>query len=305
MNIKERVKKFFRNIANTYDAIKTVNKKISEDFKDLFQYNMHSIDNIVYQSNGIVGLCDDVSYAGKTNFNKINTIREDFNKLENILFTGSSNYISPFSRQKNSINDSGVNLASSVDVISSQDAVEKIATSSRLKSAFISTIVGIGTMNYTYDYLRGKVINSQKSVLSPEKFNDVIKLKNKYFWKTDSQLQDIVQKETHINVNDFYSLIKDAMDLKLNNSAYSGIARINYDSRIASQDMKKDFIRAYYSSNKTLKDISIDFEKKYGMYISTSTISNNARKYFSVQGLDFRNRKEVKNYYSTHNLSIV
>jgi hypothetical protein len=73
--------------------------------------------------------------------------------------------------------------------------------------------------------------------------------------------------------------------------------RINYDSRIAPTDMKEEIVRSYATSNKTLKELSKDLELKYGMHISVSTISVNARKYLSNQGLDFKNRREAKKYY--------
>ncbi|MGV8171794.1 MAG: hypothetical protein ACP5OA_03830 [Candidatus Woesearchaeota archaeon] len=134
-------------------------------------------------------------------------------------------------------------------------------------------------------------------VPDPEKLSQIIDIKNKYFWKNNTQLQDILKTEADISIPDISSLIKDAMVLKINNPKYSSIARINYDSRIASQDMKNEFIRAYTSSEKTLKEISKDFEKKYGMHISVSTISRNARNYLGAQGLEFKNRREAKRYY--------
>jgi len=131
----------------------------------------------------------------------------------------------------------------------------------------------------------------------PDKLSQMINIKNKYFWKNNIQLQDMIKTETDIAVPDISSLIRDAMRLKVDDPKYSGIARINYDSNIASQDMKEEFIRAYTSSDKTLKQVSLEFEKKYGMHISVSTISNNARKYLSSKGLEFKNRREAKKYY--------
>lgn len=138
---------------------------------------------------------------------------------------------------------------------------------------------------------------------TPERLSKIIELKNKYFWKTSSQLQDIIQKETNVSVNDISLLFKDAMELKVNDPKYSAIARINYDSNIASDVMKEDFICGYTSREMTLKQISQEFEKKYGMHISVSTISRKARNYLRSQGLDFKNRKEAKKYYEVANAS--
>jgi hypothetical protein len=282
MTFKNLFKDFINVIVDKYNSIKTANQQISTDFKDLFQHNANSLDKLVYQSSGVVGLCDDIVDNGRTTFDKIYNIRKSISKLEDIIFN-----------RKNS------------NVYSSSDFAV-LTRPSKLKSLFISTIVGVGTMNYAYNTLRssGDVevsdgIDIQKNyVYSPETLSSIIELKNKYFWKTDSQLRDVVQRETNHVVNNFNSLIKDAMKLKITNQEYSSIARINYDSQISSQDMKQDFIRAYYSSDKTLKELSKDFEKKHGMYISASTISVNARKYFSSRGLDFKNRREAKLYYS-------
>jgi hypothetical protein len=53
-------------------------------------------------------------------------------------------------------------------------------------------------------------------------------------------------------------------------------------------------INAYSSSDKSLKEISADLEKKYGMGVSVSTISRNARKYLKDKGYGCRNRKEAR-----------
>jgi len=150
--------------------------------------------------------------------------------------------------------------------------------------------------------IRSDLNNLEDAVLNksfaPEKLSQIINIKNKYFWKNNMQLQDIIKKEIDVNVPDISSLIRDAMALKVNSPKYFGIARINYDSGIASQDMKEEFIHAYTSSEKTLKEVSQEFEKKYGMHISSSTISKNARKYLRSKGLEFKNRKEAKRYYA-------
>ena len=137
-----------------------------------------------------------------------------------------------------------------------------------------------------------------KNYYKPENLSKIIELKNKYFWKNDMQLYDIIRKETKTDIPDVSKIIRDAMKLKVSDPRYSGISRINYDSGIASQDMKDYFVQAYTSSDKTLKKISQEFEKKYGMHISISTISNNARKYLRSHGLEFKNRREARKYYA-------
>jgi len=88
------------------------------------------------------------------------------------------------------------------------------------------------------------------------------------------------------------------MQLKVSNTKYTNINQINFDSNIASQDMKKEIINLYLYSNNSLKYLSYFLEKKYGMHIASSTLSVNARKYLSIEKMIFKNRKEAKEYYS-------
>ncbi|MGV8141691.1 MAG: hypothetical protein ACP5NW_04605 [Candidatus Woesearchaeota archaeon] len=135
------------------------------------------------------------------------------------------------------------------------------------------------------------------SILDPERLSGIITLKNAYFWKSGQQLQDIIKEKTGIVVTDVNSLIREAMVLKVNNPRYHGITSIYYDSNIASSEMKEEFIHAYVSSDKTLKEISVDLEKRYGMHISASTISVHARKHFENKGVYLKNRREAKKRY--------
>ena len=62
-----------------------------------------------------------------------------------------------------------------------------------------------------------------------------------------------------------------------------------YDSNIAPKDMKQEMVEAYQNSEKSLKAIAIELSDKYGMNISSSTISK-----YSRQELNVKNRKEAK-----------
>ena len=232
MTIKSFWKRCMNDLEVKYDFIKKAGNIIADDFRELFQYTSKYLDKIIYQSNGLVGLYNDIAYSGKTSYYKLHKIRNDFSEIENILFS-----------RKNTADSS---------------------VSSR----------------YDYDTL-----------------NKIIDIKNKYFRKHDTELNDLKTEEIGIKVTNIESIINNAMTLKVNNPSYSALNRINYDSRIASQKMKDEFITAYSSYEKTLKELSVDLEKKYGMYISSSTISRHARKHLSSKGLEFKNRREAKKYH--------
>ncbi len=228
MSLTERMKTFIHRWQQKYFEIKKLNQKFANDFEGLFQYGALSFDKLVYQSNGVVGICSDFAKYKTDLPNKLSFIRENIRTLDDII------------RPK---------------------------------------------------YYSGR------NIPSPEKLNQIIELKNKYFWKDSNQLQDLVQKETNMRINNIGDILKESMSLKVNNSKYANLARINYDSRIAPTHMKNEIIRSYTTSNKTLKELSRELELKYGMYVSTSTISVNARKYLCDQGLDFKNRRQAKKYY--------
>jgi hypothetical protein len=231
--LKERIKSWLCNLREKYSEIKEVRYKLASDFKELFQYGATSLDKLVYQSNGIVGICSDFNEYKNSLPHKFSNIHEDFKTLEIVVLKKHSN----------------------------------------------------------------------KTTYTPENLNKIIELKNKYFWKDCTQLQNIIKTETNIKFNNIESLLTETMSLKVNNPQYKNISRINYDSRIASSDMKKDITNLYTQSNKTLKELSKELELKYGMYVSASTISINARKYLSNQGLDFKNRREAKKYYTNFSTS--
>jgi len=224
----ERMKIFANRWQKKYEEIKQVRVKFANDFKELFQYGALSFDKLVYQSNGVVGICSDFANYKNDLPKKLSFIRENIRTLDDII--------------------------------------------------------------------RPKYY-SKTNIPSLEKLNQIIGLKNKYFWKDYTQLQDIVQKETNIRVNNLDSLLKESMSLKANNPNYTNLSRIDYDSRIAPSDMKDEIIKSYTTSNKTLKELSYELESKYGMCVSASTISVNARKYLCSQGLDFKNRREAKKHY--------
>jgi hypothetical protein len=94
------------------------------------------------------------------------------------------------------------------------------------------------------------------------------------------------------------------MQLKLNDTNYSNISSIYYNSNIAPPSMNDEITKLYLFSNNNLKHLSELLEHKYGMHIAASTISVNARKYLSSKGMIFRNRKDAKKYFTQNNYEL-
>lgn len=138
---------------------------------------------------------------------------------------------------------------------------------------------------------------------SPDTLSKIIELKNKYFWKKYDEFPKLIKDTYGKDVNSIDVLLKDAMRLKVSDKNYYNLSQINYDSHIAPKKMKEEIINKYLFSNETLKDISYSLEKIYGMHVAVSTISVNARKYLLSIGMDFKKRKEAKNYFVNKNIN--
>ncbi len=149
-----------------------------------------------------------------------------------------------------------------------------------------------------------KYINSinYAKQFSKDELNKIILLKNNYFWKKSEELEQIIENKTGIKINNIDAVLKDVMKLKIENINYTNIMSLHYNANIAEQSMKDEIINSYLYSNKSLKCLSLELEKKYGMHIAASTISVNARKYLSLKGLKFNNRKEAKIRYKNSNI---
>jgi hypothetical protein len=293
-----RTRDFCNKETDRYFRLKDARKKLYTDMNELFKFIGESLIDSISGNNyneylkcerytdTISELCEEKNrtdykkrYVCNLDVNmlayrKFSDIQRDLINLEEILFKGRSR------------KDKGNVLFS------------------KIKNAYVSVIAGIGTSKQMYSMLNSNLNTSNKftySKYSVEDINTVLSIKHKYFWKDKKSLVDTIKKEKGILLEDadsIDSLVRDAMNLKVINLKYSGIERINYDSTIASQDMKMELIEQYTHSGMTLKIISEEFEKKYGMHVSISTISVIARKYLDSKGMKFKNRREAKKYYS-------
>jgi len=308
---KDKLKKIMDEITEEYSKFRSAKFQIINDIKDIFQYAAISADKLEYIRNinnihdasrtYVSAACSKKNLLQGNLLHRIHVIRNDLNSLESIV---SDNRI--ISGNKHSKTNNNTNYDTDIKSRSTNNRTDGVSNSEETafsgknastdKTEAIHIVENAKIKHATDTIYSANIVCTAKNY-SPEKLSQIIKCKNKYFRRTDIQLQDIIKKETNIDVQDVSLLLKEAMGLKITNTEYSSIARINYDSSLASSDMKEDFIRAYTSKDMTLKEISKEFEKKYGMHISISTISRNSRKYLHNQGLDFKNRKEAKKYY--------
>jgi hypothetical protein len=277
LSIIERIlsgaKNTVEKIYSGYLEFQNARKVLSKNFNELFDYTSDSFRNVIY-NDGTTGLYADFLQDQRKVCNKLWDVEDSINTLEGVL--------------------------SSEDIGQKKFSRER---PSRFKSAYISIVAGMGTTAKLYELLRldnPRIIKYDNYSLRD--INSLIAMKNKYFWKNEKQLIELIEKDKGLIVKSIDELVRDAMKLKVSNPEYYNITRINYDSRIASREMRDELTDAYIKSDKTLKEISLEFEKRYGMHVSVSTISVNARKQLQAQGLDFRNRREAKNYYKNMSL---
>lgn len=302
-------KNFTERLNSKYIAFKNIRLSLNRNLDELFVCTSSSFGDAIFQnqtSSANVGVYADFLANQNLVYHKLSAVEKDVDALEDILLGQKSGNSKSSNRKP-----------------------------SRFKSAYISILAGMGTTTKLYEMLRSRtslnvddgkefikasadsveesVRESTEEFVKEHKYsvnniNDVLSIKHKYFWKDEKQLSDLIEKDVGLKILSIDDFVRDAMMLKVNNTEYvnnaeyKDITRINYDSRIASQEMQKELTEAYMKSDKTLKVISYEFEKKYGMHVSVSTISVNARKQLFSKGLDFNSRREAKKYYSEHNI---
>ena len=296
-----------------YHGLKDATSRIARNLEETLKYTDTTLDKIYTESRGVKGIFDDVEEGAKNIYSNMQHMGEDIGTMEDILAGKRCDNRGNTDSEKNNYRANRTYSSTSDKNYSST------YRPSRFKSAAIATAAGIGTIKGVYNLLRNKNQESGNNnqekdherysgsdirndhpdnnysdyPYSIEKLGGLINLKNKYFWKGTSQLQDIVEKELDMK-DDIGSLLKDAMRLKATDPKYSSLPRLNYDSRIAPTGMYEEMTDLYSSSSKTLKQIASDLERKYGMSVSISTISRNSRKYFKEKGYECTSRKEAR-----------
>ena len=154
---------------------------------------------------------------------------------------------------------------------------------------------GISKKNAIVDNMAIKPYNEY----GKDQLNYLISLKNKYF-SLDSEGLDARLKgdENYHFSENTGKLLKKAMYLKAHDDRYTDLMSLNYDRRLASAPMKRDIVNLYERSVMSLNELSSFLEQKYGMHISSKTISKYARETlnnrYSEKGLVIKNRCDAR-----------
>jgi hypothetical protein len=133
--------------------------------------------------------------------------------------------------------------------------------------------------------------------LSKKTLNKIIDITNRYKNSSLERVQEVINEETGSKIDSIESLLRDVMVKKTIDPEYATLKPMYYDSRIAPKDMRNEMVKLYTRSEMSLKEASLYLEKKYGMHISSSTLSKYSRKTMESKGLKFSNRRETREYY--------
>ena len=108
-------------------------------------------------------------------------------------------------------------------------------------------------------------------------------------------LNELINEQTTVDAN---KLLNEVILFKKLNPDDTRLNKLCYNSDLASIGMKQEMIDSYVHSPKSLEQLSIDLSRKYGLNVSASTISSHARKHYdALTSKEFKNRREVQEYY--------
>jgi hypothetical protein len=290
----------YHELKKEYYELKEVKNDISKNLNNIYSYTSKIFDNVMYKTQGIRGTYDYALTELRNVPQTITPLTNNIERLEQILTRKTPKENNTNHESKTDSNNSNGETA--------DNNVPKYDIP-KYNIDHINNITIDNTNNSS------KIQENKKDI---ERLRDIINIKNTYFWKDPKDLGEILERDTGIKIQkteNISDIIRCAMKLKSENKedryniieqkheqnkttkAYFSLPRINYDSRIAPQDMKNEFIELYLNSQKNLSQISQDIEQKYGMHISKSTISKHARRYYQNKGMKFKNRKELKSRY--------
>jgi hypothetical protein len=286
---------------------------IIDNGKKIFDTVEKFFDDILYQSPGIVGVYNTVRTAKSTygaDIKKDYTIlRDDIGNIRDIVFQNkrAQRQEQRQPEQNSSNQEQAYTQSSNMQANYQQSA--PIQSSNASLSAVLLNNDQVTTINASDKSILPQ--NMQKyqenMIYTKEYLNKVISLKNK---SRNSSLERITERlmeidnntDKHglnsnfnniISIRSIDSILYEAMNLKTNNPLYADIDRINYDNRLATKDMKQEILNLYQDERITLKEATRQFEQKYGMHISSSTLSKYAREKLKDQGKNVKKRREA------------
>jgi hypothetical protein len=108
-------------------------------------------------------------------------------------------------------------------------------------------------------------------------------------------LYDLIGEKTGVDAG---RVLTEAISFKKLNPDDTKLNKLCYNSDLAPEEMKREMVESYINSPKSLEQISVDLSRKYGLNVSSSTISSRARKHYdALTSKEFKNRREVQEYY--------
>jgi len=139
-------------------------------------------------------------------------------------------------------------------------------------------------------------ISLYENSYTKEELNAIIKIKNNYNGRSFDKIAEEIKVKSNMNLaeNSLEKILKGIISLKATDQDYRGLGRINFDYRLADNEMKTEMTRMYSDSDKNLNYISEELSKKYGMNVSASTISKYARNELKV-----KNRREARGMHAS------
>jgi len=283
-----RMRKNIAEIARRFSSIMDNGKKILDTAENFF-------DEVLYKSPGIVGVYSTIRTAGSTYGTEMkkdyHSLRDDIGRIKDILFFRQPNHeinhnTYPASKLETSLGY-GLGIRAEKD--------ENILPNAE------DTLNAEDALNPGNALNREETRNISEERRRKEYLNTIIGLKNKYRNNIDTITHKFLEakhedSEAYSNFaqgKTIDSIIREAMYLKVNNLFYADIAQIRYNHILADEEMKQEMVRLYQQEGISLKQASKDFEKKYGMHISSSTLSKYARAQLTDQGIVISNRKEA------------
>ncbi len=141
-------------------------------------------------------------------------------------------------------------------------------------------ILGAGAVAYSYGRRQKKDLDNA--------LEDLVKFRNKHPRHSLDQLVNKIEGNIYKEGNHLRQPLRQHLRRYKKGKTRTKIVR--YDHQLASKDMKKEMITMYKKSEKNLEQVAEHLTEKYGMNISSSTISRRARK-----ELEVNSREEAKN----------
>jgi hypothetical protein len=271
----EKISDWFKSkMPLDYDRVSQSIKNVYTDTKKLVKSLGDYVDELFYASPGIVGVYGTLkNYSTSSIHGDYNTLKQDYDILKDSL------------KHKFAKSNSKNNVKNNVKTIT----IDDVLSNNEFKTDKIYTSNKTGNPQDKY-YDNHDNYNTYLKNIGSKKISEIIHHKNKRYNGID-ELVGEYSKKYDVDAKTF---IRDVAKAKAS-GRYLDTPKIYYDKNFAPEGMNKEMLKLYEYSDASLRKISGYLEKKYGMHVSTSTISKHSRKYLSKRhGHDIENRKMAK-----------